>query len=392
MTAPPAPPFADLLRPRYAGGGLGDLLPGAAAAAAGRPLPGYGDPLGLADVLRGARRVAVLLIDGLGERNLRANADVAPTLSALAAPVGALGAPFPSTTPVSLATLATARPPGSHGIVGFATDVPGEDRTLTHTQWRDDPDPDRWQRSGTVLAAAAAAGAQVRSVGPGLFAGPGLTRAVYRGADYTMSFSPGDLAAVVHESMTAAPATLTYAYYSDLDLTGHLRGVDSTGWRNQLAIVDRMVEMVLAGLPEDGALLVTADHGMVDVAAEGKIDADAVPDLDDGVRALAGEPRARYVYARPGAAEDVLARWRGVLGDRAWVASREEAIASGVLGPVDAEVAPRVGDVVMLARTGTAVVATRRERLPSMLIGLHGSLTDQELAIPALVATGPALG
>ena len=60
--------------------------------------------------------------------------------------------------------------------------------------------------------------------------------------------------------------------------------------------------------------------------------------------------------------------------------------------PVDAEVAPRVGDVVMLARTGTAVVATRRERLPSMLIGLHGSLTDQELAIPALVATGPALG
>ena len=185
---------------------------------------------------------------------------------------------------------------------------------------------------------------------------------------------------------------MTYGYYADLDLTGHLRGVDSDGWRNQLGIVDRMVEQLLDGLPDDGALIVTADHGMVDVGAAAKIDADAVPELQAGVRSLAGEPRARYVYAVPGAAGDVLAHWRAVIGDRAWVASREEAIDSGVFGAVDAALAARIGDVVALARGEFAVVATQRERLPSMLIGLHGSLSDAELAVPALVATGAALG
>ncbi len=50
---------------------------------------------------------------------------------------------------------------------------------------------------------------------------------------------------------------------------------------------------------------------------------------------LAGEPRARYVHAAPGAAADVLATWRETLGDRAWVVGRDEAVAAGVFGPVD---------------------------------------------------------
>ena len=199
----------DLIRPPYALGTLADLLPAAAASAAGGApgfAPDYGDPLGLAAALRGARRVAVLLIDGLGERQLRSHPEAAPVLASLAAPIGALSAPCPSTTPVSLTTMGTALPPGSHGILGFATDVPGADRTLTHTQWRDDPDPREWQPRTTVFERAAAAGVQTRAVGPGLFAGSGLTNAAYRGAAYTASFSPGDLVAVLHQSMAAAPA------------------------------------------------------------------------------------------------------------------------------------------------------------------------------------------
>lgn len=390
----PLPP--GLIRPPYAMGTLADLLPAAAASAAGAPSAREGgdggDPLGIVAALRGARRVAVLLIDGLGERQLRAHPEAAPVLAGLAAPIGTLSAPCPSTTPVSLTTLGTAVPPGSHGILGFATDVPGADRTLVHTQWRDDPDPRDWQGQGTVFERAAAAGVQTRAVGPGMFAGSGLTNAAYRGATYTASFSPGDLVSVLHQSMTAEARTLTYGYYADLDLTGHLRGVDSTGWRNQLGIVDRMVEQLIYGLPDDGALIVTADHGMIDVGAAAKIDADAIPELRAGVRSMAGEPRARYVYAVQGAAADVLAQWQGVIGDRAWVVSREEAIDSGIFGAVDAALAARIGDVVALARGEFAVVATERERLPSMLIGLHGSLSDAELAVPALIATGSALG
>jgi hypothetical protein len=168
--------------------------------------------------------------------------------------------------------------------------------------------------------------------------------------------------------------------------------VNSPAWRAQLTLVDRVVEQLVDGLPDDAALLVTADHGMLDVPPATRLDLDADQDLADGVRLLTGEPRARYVHTEPGATDDVLARWREVLGERAWVASREEAVATGIFGTVGEDLATRIGDVVALARGTWALTATEREPGPSRLAAYHGSLTATELAIPLLVARGRALG
>lgn len=393
MTAPAAVLPPDLARPDYGRATLADVLPGAATAL-GVPvergnLPA--DPLDLTAALGGARRVAVLLVDGLGADLVRAHAAIAPTLAALAAPAGDLSAPCPSTTPVSLTTLGTGLPPGSHGVLGFVTAVPGEERTLNHVQWADDPDPAVWMSRRSVFEQAADAGVEVTAVAPYAFRGSGLSNAAYRGARYSGTVGAGDLAAVLVESLAAAPRTLVYGYTAELDLTGHVRGLDSASWRAQLALVDRLVEQVLDGLPEDAALLVTADHGMLDVPADTRLDLDAHPELTEDVRLLAGEPRARYLHAVPGAEADLLARWREVLGERAWVAGRDEAIASGVFGPVDDDLAGRIGDVVALARGTWALTATEQEPGPSRLVGYHGSLTATELAIPLLAARGRAL-
>lgn len=384
----------DLHRPAYGSASLADVLPGVAAALDVRVerdgLPP--DPLGLTAALGGARRIAVLLVDGLGADLVRAHADLAPTLAAMTGPAGDLSAPCPSTTPVSLATLGTGMPPGAHGILGFVTTVPGEDRALNHVQWGEDPDPADWQARPTVFERATAQGVEVTAVGPYLYKGSGLTRAVYRGAHYPGSVGPGDLTAQMGQALRAAPRALVYGYLAELDLTGHVRGVDSDAWRAQLALIDRIVEQVVDTLPPDAALLITADHGMLDIPAATRLDLDHEPDLDEGVRLLAGEPRARYVHAVDGAADDVLAAWRTVLGDRAWVTSRGEAIASGVFGRVDHALAARIGDVVALARGTWAFTATEREPGPSRLIGYHGSITATETAIPLLVARGAALG
>jgi hypothetical protein len=394
----PLPP--DLAVPPYGATSLADVLPGAATAL-GVPVARDGlppDPLDLTGALQDARRVMVLLVDGLGADLLRAHADLAPTLAGLARPVGDLSAPCPSTTPVSLATLGTGLPPGSHGILGFVTLVPGQqgatgqDRTLNHVQWADDPDPDVWQTRPTVFEKARAAGVAATAVGPYAYAGSGLTRAVYRGATYTGAVSHGDLCALSLGALAATPKALVSGYVPELDLTGHVRGVDSPSWRAQLALVDALVEQLLTGLPDDAALLVTADHGMLDVPQDTRLDLDAEQALAEGVRVLAGEPRARYVHAEPGAEDDVLAAWREVLGDRAWVASRDEAVAAGLFGPVDDGVAARIGDVVAIARGSWALVTPEREPGPSRLAAYHGSLTATELAIPLLVARGQSLG
>jgi hypothetical protein len=388
----PLPP--DLAVPPYGAATLADVLPGAAAAL-GAPiergdLPA--DPLGLTPAIAGARRVMVLLIDGLGADLLRAHADLAPALASLATPVGDLSAPCPSTTPVSLATLGTGLPPGSHGILGFVTDVPGENRTLNHVQWGDDPDPDVWQARPTVFEQLAGAGVPSTAVGPALYRGSGLTRSAYRGAAYPGSFSPGDLSATMLSALADAPRTLVYGYVPELDLTGHVRGVDSPAWRAQLQLIDHFVEQLIDRLPDDAALLVTADHGMLDIPAETRLDLAADPELAHGVRLVAGEPRARYVHTEPGAADDVLACWRSRLGERAWVATRAEAVEAGLFGRLDKSVAARIGDVVAFARGTWALIDTEREPGPSRLAAYHGSLTETELAIPLLLARGPALG
>ena len=110
------------------------------------------------------------------------------------------------------------------------------------------------------------------------------------------------------------------------------------------------------------------------------------PTCSAGVRQLAGEPRARHVHVQPGALGDVLAAWRDALGDRAWVATRDEAVEAGLLGPVVTDVArARTGDVVVVATGDVAVVRRTAEPGAARLRGHHGALTPDELDVPLLV-------
>jgi hypothetical protein len=95
------------------------------------------------------------------------------------------------------------------------------------------------------------------------------------------------------------------------------------------------------------------------------------------------------VYARPGAAADVLAVWREVLGDRAWVLPRDEAIKEGWFGPVDAVFTERIGDVIAAPAGNTAIIASKAEPRETALFGMHGSLAPSDQLVPALSYTAP---
>lgn len=390
------PSLMDQVRPAYREGSLAELLPGVLAALGLPPAgdPPAGDPLGLAGRLAGVRRVAVLLVDGLGYEQLPRAAPVAPVLAdALAGRLGelrALTAAFPSTTPTNLASLGTGAPPGAHGLLGFTLRIPGTDRVLNHIEWTGDPDPARWQPLPTQLAAAAAAGAAVTVVARGEYAGSGLTRSAWRGADYRPADGPAELADRLLAALAGGdPPVLAYGYHPELDQTGHRSGVASADWRSAAAELDRLLERLVDGLPPDAALLVTADHGQLDVPAEGRFDLAADPRLADGVAVVAGEPRVRYLYSRPGATEDVIASWRGVLGDAAWVASRAEAVAGGWFGPVPPVHLPRIGDVVVICQDRYAVLSTGTEpETVGQLVAYHGSWTAAEMRIPLLLVVG----
>jgi hypothetical protein len=139
-------------------------------------------------------------------------------------------------------------------------------------------------------------------------------------------------------------------------------------------------------LPPDAVLYVTADHGMTNPAE--RVDVESADALCHGVALLGGEPRARHVYAEPGAAADVLAAWRETLGDLAWVLPREEAVAAGWFGwspeETQPEILPRIGDVLAVPYADVAIVAPKAEPLESKLVGMHGSMVPAEQLVPLL--------
>lgn len=416
------------VRPDYFGGSLADVLPSALAVLGVDRV----DPLGLTTTLAGVRRIAVLLVDGLGWYQLPTAAPHAPTLTDLAARFGRpLTCGFPSTTPTSLVSLGTGAAPGAHGVLGFRVNVPGTDRVLTHIDWpgspddgpnfpgggpgspvggnrpsgswppvgteeqsrsTGDPDPRRWQPLPTRLQQAEAAGVAVTVVSRPELASTGLSLAAYGGAGARRGAADVDtLATEMLGALTAGPGpTLVYGYHPDVDRHGHLSGIGSAEWQSAVGDVDGLLARLADGLPSDAALLVTADHGQLNIPAEGRYDLDTDPRLRAGVRVVAGEARVRYLHTEPGATADVVAAWSEVLGEQAWVVTRAEAVSAGWFGPVPEAHLGRIGDVVVACLGETVVLASKTHSpIEATLVAYHGSCTATEMTIPLLAVPSP---
>jgi len=366
------------VEPAYHDHSLADLVPAVASALG---VPGFGQVDGLR--LPDGASYVLFLVDGLGAELLRRYAHAAPFLSSLVELRAT--ACVPSTTATSLSSLGTALLPGQHGLVGFTARIPGTDRLLNHLIWDKSVDPLEWQPHPTAFARLAAQGVAVTAINKREYAGSGLTIAAHRGADFVAPDKVGERIAAVLEAAGRTPS-LTYLYDGDLDWTGHKFGVASTAWLQQLAMIDATAEHLREVLPSAARLVIVADHGMVDSPMSSRVDVDADLALRDGVALLGGEARFRHLYCRTGAADDVAATWRERLGDRAEVLTREEAGERGWFGPIDAAVRLRIGDVVVACHGDTAIVSTTDFAYENTLVGLHGSLTPDEMNIPILIA------
>lgn len=372
MTASPS-----VVLPEYGRRSLCELLPGVARALG---LPGFTDILGLPP----ARRYVVVLVDGLGWHLLAEHRGTAPYLASLLDERAPLTCGIPSTTVTSLTSLGTGLTPGEHGVVGYTSRIPGTDRLLNALKWSADVDPLAWQPRPTVFERMSATGAAVTAVNQTSFEGTGLTVCSQRGAAYYGADSPWERLSVVAE-VAKAHRSLTYAYESTLDHHGHAVGCTSPDWLARLADVDTDLLRLRAALPPDAVMVVTADHGMVDLAPDGRLDVDDCPGLLDDVVLLGGEARFRHLYCRAGAAEEVARRWRERLGGHAIVMLRDDAEAAGWFGPVAAAVRPRVGDVLVAALGTFATFSRRLFPVEGRMVGFHGSLTAEEMLVPLLV-------
>lgn len=356
---------------------LAAVMPNCLSAIRGEP-----DSLGLPAV----RGVVVMLVDGLGVAPLMARSGHGRRLLS-GQDAAATAFSFPSTTAAGITQLTTARAAGEHGMVGYEV----WDRTcgVLRNQlsgWGPGMEPASWQLRPTVFEQLRGSGVRPTVISVAEYADSGLTNASLRGARFIAGASMRERCELAARVCRAAGNHLVYLYHAELDQAGHRYGCGSDAWIEQLEELDAAFAQLLNELPDDIGVLVTADHGMVDIAKESYREFNT--DLLDGVAAIAGEPRLRHLYLSDPSARASLELSRRIADEEAGqavVCTRAEAIAAGWFGAdIDPRAEARIGDVLVAATAELTYHAPGTPESKRRMIGQHGSITDAETLVPLL--------
>jgi hypothetical protein len=329
-------------------------------------------------------REVLILIDGMGQDAVNKYADQFPIFDELKQ-VKKLYTNFPSTTATSLSTLGTGVLPGFHGMLGYTIRVPRSDnRLLNALKWDERVDPVMWQKVPTLFERAVLAGVSVTHVAAKRYEGSGFTQAALRGAKYVGANGVDEMATAVSAALKPQPS-FVYTYLNTLDSAGHSDGVGSDKWLTALQQVSEFITKVKQLAPAGTRIWVTSDHGMVNSTEQIILGQDNK--LLENVTLIGGEPRARHIYIKEGAASETIAQWQEFFGNKAKVLSKESAIKDGLFGPVVTEDShDRLGDLIAIANNDLILVDPARVREESSMVGHHGGVTDIEVEIPLLLA------
>jgi predicted AlkP superfamily pyrophosphatase or phosphodiesterase len=338
--------------------------------------PGPDPPAWLPPHVTDAEQIVLLVLDGLGWEQLQARRALAPTLAAMTG--GPITTVAPSTTATALTSIVTGLSPGDHGIIGYRVAV--DDDVVNVLRWsvggrdvRDKIPPERFQMSEPFC------GHRPAIITRTEFKSSGFTRAHLAGARFTGYRMTSTLLAETRR-LLRENEPFVYTYYDGLDKVAHEYGLGEV-YEAELIAIDRLVADLIAVLPAETALVVTADHGQVEVG-------DRIVRLHPEVLAetamQSGEGRFRWLHARPGRAEALLEAATTHHAQEAWVATRDETIVDGWFGPKVSEAArSRLGDLALVARDDIAF-HDPDDTGPYVLIGRHGSLTSAEMLVPVL--------
>ncbi len=345
----------------------------------------------LPEPAREAERVVLLVVDGLGWQQMQERPALIPHLSTLQG--GPITSVVPTTTACALTSLAVGAPPAVHGIVGYRLVVPGPTgpEVMNVLKWRT-PSGDAREFVDPLIFQSATpfAGKPVPVVSKAAFAGTAFTDAHQRGARQVGWYESSGLAVDVRRVL-AEGEPFVYAYYDGIDRIAHIYGFDAH-YDAEVAAVDRIVGDLLATLPPDAALVVTSDHGQVEV---GRRVIQIHADVMARVAMVSGEPRFRWLHTssgRPQDARELADLCRQHYGHQAWVATYDEIERDGWLGgPVLPEVRARLGDVALVPFEPVAYLEPG-EGADSRLVCRHGSLTADEMFVPLVAARGRLSG
>jgi predicted AlkP superfamily pyrophosphatase or phosphodiesterase len=331
-----------------------------------------------------SNKVCVVLVDGLGSENLRNAGGHAPFLNAALKASKSINTVFPSTTAAAITSFGVGAPPSTHGVFGYSVfDREGEVVRNLLSGWNEDFRPADFQKMASVGEDALAHDVEVFTVGPGEYAESGFTKLSMSSSVYIAAKTFEERISSVQAILAQKKKSITYLYFPELDSIAHAYGVESTEWRNKLEELDASLKALASNLPKDAGLLVTADHGIVDVPKANQI---LLDELElPGLVAVTGDPRNAFLYFEEGLdLSKARAYLEAKLAGQVVVATVDELKANGWLKN-EISNANYLPNLFLLA-VGAFACYHRKFCKPQSLrmIGQHGSISQAELSVPLL--------
>ena len=364
-------PLGVMKVPDYAGGSLVNLVAELERRLIGdSPSPGLHPHL--AGLIPDAPTYVVVLVDGLGDSQLAHDA-AAPLRSHR---VAAIDSHFPSTTTVSLATVATGLPPSQHGLLGYQLWLPDVGHVVNTIKWTTLwgepvdydceallPGPNLWERLR-------ASGVEPITVQPYNFSDTGLTKVLYRGCRFEPYHTEAECIEVAID-LAMEPNRLVFVYLPHVDFAAHVFGQNDESYTQAVDIVAQAWASIVADLPDGVVAVGTADHGHIDFPRDRQ---KRIPKPAHTGREFYGDGRAMFVKGSGARLADELpARWVPI----------EEMISWWGPEPRHPSFDERAPNGTLLADDGYFLLHRFSD---DRLIGNHGGLVDEERVVPLLVA------
>lgn len=322
----------------------------------------------------------VILVDGLGFENLRTASGYSRFLNSKLDQ--AIRCEFPSTTATSLTGLATGTRSDEHSLIGYSV----FDRSLKVqrnllTGWESNLDAAAFKRRPALSESSGEIAMHV--VGPAVYEASGFTELTMKGAKYVAADQIAERFAALENIFTSAKATVTYLYIPELDQIAHKFGVESNQWLHLLEELDLIVNRFSSKLTGNIGVVLTADHGVIDVPQSHHVYLDDLPWYESLVENTAGDPRCNFVYLKDsGNLQTLIQRAQEAFGAVAYVCTPGQLVESGWSKAGTTNQSP---DLYLIWRD-SKVAFDRRFCKPQHLkmIGQHGGISDCETRIPLI--------
>jgi hypothetical protein len=343
-------------------------------------------PSVIARELDRTRRVVVVLLDALGWAFVQRH-ERHPLLALMARDgvLAPMASQFPSTTTAHVTTMHTGLPVEAHGLYEWRVWEPALQQIIIPllVDERLDLEPRALLPEGPSFYQRLAVRAGVSSTvfSPARFSPSPYDGAAIRGAQLVPYGELADGARAAAAAVAGAEEkSYIYLYFDGVDMAGHRYGPSSHEFDDAcLRALDAVFTAFFgpeAPAIDDALLLVTADHGQVDVAPD-RIDLvdEILPSLPDVLTAgPAGSARDLFLHVADEHVHATIDALADALGDRATVHRSTELF--GAPGP---RLAARLAPICVLPAPGRmAWLARGRDDVQLRFRGHHGGRTPQE--------------